>query len=92
MERLSAAFEFPLSENRQQYERLLFPQEYSDIRQRGETVLKQQGEGVGKTLCPLSAVIPAPAEIRRNSSETQVGEKQLPKLKVYLHLRGNNAD
>ena len=43
MERLIAAFEFPLSENRQQYERLLFPQEYADIRQRGETVLKQQG-------------------------------------------------
>ena len=41
MERLSAAFEFPLSENRQQYERLLFPQEYADVYQRGETVLKR---------------------------------------------------
>ena len=70
MERLGAAFEFPLFENRQQYERLLFPQEYADIHQCGETVLMQQGWE--QNIPFQSAFFPTQVEGRRKFQETGI--------------------
>ena len=70
MERLSAAFKSPLSENRQQYERLLLPQEYADIRQCGETVLMQQEWEQNMPF--QSAFFPTQVEGRRKFQEIDI--------------------